>query len=101
MMKKYDCHVFICSSCRYAPDPGQKEELNPEGESQNLRKTLKEKYKKNYPNKNVRISSSSCLGRCEEGITCLLYPQGQWLTDLRPQNIEEIVFKAINYLIPD
>lgn len=104
-MKKYNSHVFICSSCRYAPDSSRPDELNPESQSQDLRKALKarakEKLNELYPDKRIRISGSTCLGRCKEGIACVIYPQGEWLTHLRPENIEEQIFTAINKLMAD
>ena len=98
-MKKYEAHVFICSTCRYAPDPSKPEVKNPEGECQALRKDLKEKYKKLYPNDPVRISSSSCLGQCEQGIAAVIYPQAEWHLNLRPENIEETLFSACQRLL--
>lgn len=94
-MKNYDAHVFICSSCRYPIDPNNKEVLCPKEESVELRKKLKAEAKEMFPNKKVRISSSSCLGRCEEGLASVIYPQGEWLTDLRPNNIKERIFGEI------
>lgn len=30
----------------------------------------------------LRINASGCLGRCEEGIACVLYPSGEWFVDV-------------------
>lgn len=97
-MKNYDAHVFICSSCRYPLDQKRPELLNPKEEAGEIRKKLKEEAKEIFRDKKVRISSSSCLGHCKEGLACVIYPQGEWLTNLRPNDIKEKVFQKITQL---
>ena len=36
----------------------------------------------------VRINTSGCLDRCQEGITAVLYPEGRWITHLGPEDKE-------------
>lgn len=38
-----------------------------------------------------RINSAGCLGRCEEGITAVLYPEGEWFTGLKPEDGERLI----------
>ena len=39
----------------------------------------------------LRISSSSCLGRCEEGPAMVIYPEGRWYTYVDEQDLQEIL----------
>ena len=39
----------------------------------------------------VRVNTSGCLDRCEEGPVCVVYPEGTWYTYIDEQDIEEIV----------
>lgn len=39
----------------------------------------------------LRISSSGCLGRCNEGPAMVLYPQGHWYTYRSESDLQEIL----------
>ena len=39
----------------------------------------------------IRVSSSGCLGRCEEGPCVVIYPEGVWYTYQTQEDIEEIL----------
>ncbi|KAA9130817.1 (2Fe-2S) ferredoxin domain-containing protein [Marinihelvus fidelis] len=39
----------------------------------------------------VRVNSSGCLDRCEEGPVCVVYPDGIWYTFVDEFDIDEIV----------
>ena len=82
---KTQAHFFIC--CR------QKDEGKAccaEKGAQQLLQDLKTWVKEEKLKPHIRVSSSSCLGHCEKGITAVLYPQNQWFTDISLQDIEEI-----------
>lgn len=87
-MKKYKAHVFICTNTR---EEG-KESCGAKG-SEKLRKKLKEDCKELF-GKEVRINASGCLGPCEEGIACVIYPDNVWKLNLttgdRDQLLEDI-----------
>lgn len=42
-----------------------------------------------------RASSSGCLGRCVDGPTCVVYPDGVWYTYVDESDIKEIVDKHL------
>lgn len=47
----------------------------------------------------VRINASGCLGRCEKGITAVLYPHGKWLENLQSDSttpVLEILSEALD-----
>lgn len=39
----------------------------------------------------VRINQAGCLDRCEEGPTCVVYPEGIWYTFVDEEDIDEII----------
>jgi (2Fe-2S) ferredoxin len=39
----------------------------------------------------IRINSSGCLDRCEEGPTCVVYPEGVWYTYVDELDVDEII----------
>ncbi len=49
---------------------------------------LKAWLKEKNLNKQLRVSQSSCLGHCENGITACLYPQNTWFKEVTPGDIE-------------
>lgn len=66
--------------------------------AESLRKEVKDKAAKIWPKQDVRINASGCLGRCEEGIACVIYPEQKWLTELRPDDGDKII-KEISQLL--
>lgn len=84
-MKKLKTHVFICTNTR----ENGKESCGAKG-SENLRKKVKEEAKMLY-GENIRINASGCLGPCEEGIVCAIYPQNEWMVNLVAQDHDKIM----------
>jgi len=39
----------------------------------------------------VRVNKAGCLDRCEEGPTCVVYPDGVWYTYVDEDDIDEII----------
>jgi len=39
----------------------------------------------------VRVNTSGCLDRCDEGPVAVVYPEGVWYTYVDEEDIEEIV----------
>jgi (2Fe-2S) ferredoxin len=39
----------------------------------------------------VRVNTSGCLDRCEEGPSCVVYPEGIWYTYVDEFDIDEII----------
>jgi (2Fe-2S) ferredoxin len=80
----YDFHFFVCTN--------QKEsgiDCASKGGGEVFAK-LKEWSRGLTGGKRIRINKAGCLNRCAEGIACVAYPKGDWLTDVTPENIEEI-----------
>jgi len=43
----------------------------------------------------VRVNTSGCLDRCENGPVCVVYPQGTWYTYIDEEDIDEIIDRHI------
>ena len=72
----YDRHVFICGHHRESGNPrGSCSSKN----SLEVMRTLKIMAKKSGLNK-VRVQKSGCLDFCENGISCVIYPEATWYT---------------------
>lgn len=83
----YRVHVFFCTQKR--------PEDNPHGScaakgSEADRKYLKTRVKE-LGLANVRINSAGCLGRCDQGPTLVVYPEGVWYAYRDRNDIEEIL----------
>ena len=39
----------------------------------------------------IRVNTSGCLDRCEEGPTCVVYPEGVWYTYVDELDIDDII----------
>lgn len=83
-------HLFVCTNQK------------PNGEccgakgGAELRAKVKDLSKKHPEWKGqVRINASGCLGKCEEGIVAVLYPQSQWFTSLN-SNDEDVLASAVD-----
>lgn len=86
---EFRAHLFICTNDR-GPD-GKRASCGRAG-SQNLRDQVKAACRdKGFPKGSVRINSSGCLDQCERGIAAVLYPQGEWMLDLKEGDADQLV----------
>ena len=83
----YKYHVFICESCQHETSDG----LSEPAFGKKMRKNISAMAKEMFPEGDVCISGSGCLGQCERGITSVIYPKGEWIFDLRPGDEEKIL----------
>lgn len=87
-MAKLKSHLFICTNG--VDKTGRCGNKN----SEQLRRSLKERCSGESWATDVRINSSGCLGHCENGIAAVMYPQGEWFFDLKDTN-SELLFKVV------
>lgn len=40
---------------------------------------------------NIRVQKAGCLGQCERGISCVVYPEGVWYTLTGEENIPALL----------
>ena len=70
----YDRHVFICGHER--PEGAARPSCRKRG-SLELLSIIKAAAREEGLS-NIRIQKSGCLDFCENGITCVVYPEGTW-----------------------
>ena len=40
---------------------------------------------------NIRVQKAGCLSKCEQGISCVVYPEGVWYTLTGEENIPDLL----------
>ena len=77
-MNEIKKHVFVCVNERNERNPkgccASKDSLKIMTQ---LKRTIKDKGIKD-----IRVNKSGCLGCCENGVSCVIYPEGTWYTCL-------------------
>jgi len=72
MQPAHQAHLFICINGAGVPGKcGSKD-------SEKLFLKAKEIGRTKNWGDSVRINKSGCLGQCENGIACVIYPKGEW-----------------------
>jgi len=75
-MVKIQKHIFVCVNERNIN--------NPKGccSSKNSLEIMTKikRIIKNSGMENIRVNKSGCLGNCEKGVACVIYPEGIWYT---------------------
>ena len=89
-MSYYERHVFFCVNDRGAE--ADRPSCNQCG-SALMRDYAKKKIKSLglAGEGRIRVNQAGCLDRCEEGPTCVIYPEGVWYTYVDEQDIDEII----------
>ena len=89
-MSYYQRHVFFCVNER-GPD-ADRSSCNQCG-ARKMRDYAKQRIKELglAGEGRVRINQAGCLDRCEEGPTCVVYPEGTWYTYVDELDIDEII----------
>lgn len=90
-MPGFEKHIFVCCNQREAEhprgscDPTQSSELH-----RAFKKALSVRGIRN-----VRANRAGCLDQCEHGPVVVVYPEGVWYGNVRPEDAEEIVQEHI------
>tara|TARA_B100001996_G_scaffold227291_1_gene175059 strand:- start:125 stop:412 length:288 start_codon:yes stop_codon:yes gene_type:complete len=79
--------MFICSHER--ADDANRECCSSKG-SLTLMRAIKMAAKEEGI-ENIRVQKAGCLGKCEQGISCVVYPEGVWYTLTGEENIPELL----------
>lgn len=82
----YRMHAFVCGHTRPENSPRG---CCSEKKSLELMRILKNAAKERGID-DVRVQKSGCLDFCENGISCVVYPQGEWFT-LTPEAIPDML----------
>ena len=76
MTEDFRLHAFVCTNQR---DPKKPRECCAAKNSLDVMTRLK-RAAKSAGIKDVRVNKSGCLDKCEQGISCVVYPDGIWYT---------------------
>ncbi len=76
MTEEFRLHAFVCTNQR---DPSKPRECCAAKNSLDLMGRLK-RAARAAGIKDVRVNKAGCLDRCEQGISCVVYPHGIWYT---------------------
>ncbi len=79
-------HVFICTNDR----KGARKSC-ADGASSLIKDTLKQAAATRGWKGKVRISTSGCLGVCENGPNVMIYPQGLWFSEVSLADIDNLI----------
>lgn len=85
-MEPFRFHVFVCMQekpkdvpcCAASASAAVLEALNNELATRGLRDE-------------VQVTTTNCMGTCEDGPVLLAYPEGTWYSKVTPQDVPEIV----------
>lgn len=83
----YERHVFICGHER--PDGATRPSCKKRG-SLELLTSIKMAARK-HGLKDIRIQKSGCLDFCENGIACVVYPNGTWYRLHSDINVKSLI----------
>jgi (2Fe-2S) ferredoxin len=83
--------VFVCVHAR---EEGRVSCGNPGRGGVELAQALKDGAKRLGLKGKVRVAKTGCLDLCEKGPNVFLYPEGEWLSDLKPEDADDILKKA-------
>ena len=89
----YQCHLFICVKSR----DGERKSCG-DGEGAALKDLLKNEISERGWKGRVRVSDSGCLGVCGTGPNIMIYPQGIWLSKVKPSDVPDIL-KTVEQLL--
>ncbi len=89
-MSHYQRHIFFCTNDRGADS--ERPSCN-RCDSAKFREYAKQRMKElglTGAGK-VRVNTSGCLDRCEEGPVCVVYPEAVWYTYVDESDIDDII----------
>jgi sirohydrochlorin cobaltochelatase len=78
--KPLDKHVLVCGNADCA-------ERGSVALVEELRRRIKDSRRRDH----IRVTRTSCMGRCGEGPTVAVYPDGIWYRGVRADDAEELV----------
>tara|TARA_B110000014_G_C20031031_1_gene535400 strand:- start:452 stop:766 length:315 start_codon:yes stop_codon:yes gene_type:complete len=86
-MTGFERHMFICSHER---GPDAVRECCAKKDSLAIMKAIKTAAKvEGIPN--IRVQKSGCLSQCEQGISCVVYPEGVWYSLTGMENVPDLL----------
>jgi len=80
-------HLFVCIQNR---PPFAKPSCGPRG-AQKLLESFALEMEKHGLIGRVGLNGATCLGPCESGPNLVVYPEGVWYANVKPEDVPEIV----------
>lgn len=80
-------HVFICTSCRIN---GQQKGYCFQQGSVNLVQEFMQEIDERELSGEVVLNNTGCFGICDKGPIVVVYPEGIWYGNVKPQDVERI-----------
>ena len=88
----FETHVFICSHSR--PDDAVRPSCGPRG-SLEIMTELKRRVK-SIGIESIRVQKSGCLDYCENGISCVIYPDSEWYSIKSEDDLESLLKRILD-----
>ena len=89
-MSYYQRHLFICTNQR--DEGAERPSCNQCGSARMVMYAKARAKELGITGEGkVRVQKAGCLDRCEEGPTCVVYPEGVWYTYVDEEDIDEII----------
>ena len=92
--KSVKAHLLVC--CRQRDG---KPCCSSKG-AEELVTNLKSWVKNNGLKDEIKVTKSSCLGHCENGITATLYPHNKWWVDIDKSHEDELKSQLLKTIEP-
>ena len=89
-MSHYQRHIFFCTNDRGADSDRSSCGRCGSAEIRGYAKKRMKDLGLTGPGK-VRVNTSGCLDRCEEGPVCVVYPEAVWYTYVDEFDVDEII----------
>ena len=89
-----EAHLFVCTNSK---KNGTGCATLGSEELRNQIKTLCQEEARGWHGR-VRVNTSGCLGRCEKGIAAVLYPQAEWMENLKKEDAPKLEALLKKYL---
>lgn len=96
-MSKFVNHIFICANQRPADNP--RGCCDPQGLG-SLQLVFKKELSLRGLKATVRANRAGCLDQCEHGPTVVVYPEGVWYGEVKPEDVAEIIESHIINKVP-
>ena len=87
-MKKPEHHIFVCASTRLN---GMVQGACEKRESHNLLQMITEELTDRGLDGEIMVTSTGCLGLCDNGPVVIIYPEGIWYGKVTEDDISDIV----------
>ena len=85
-MEPYRHRIFVCTNVR----DGERSSCTRRGSQETLA-CLKDEIVNRGLGFDVKVVASGCLGLCEQGPNCIVYPEGVWYSGLNSVDVAEFV----------